>query len=105
MTDLTKTFTALGDDTRRAILARLALGETSLSEIAAPFDMSQTAVSKHVRILSDAGLVCVSKRGRTRYCRLQAGPMREAVSWLETYQRFWSDNFDALARHIEENPE
>ena len=105
MTDLTKTFTALGDDTRRAILARLALGETSLSEIAAPFEMSQTAVSKHVRVLSDAGLVHVTKRGRTRYCRLDADPIREASTWLESYRQFWTESFESLARHIEENPE
>lgn len=104
MTTLDQTFAALGDGTRRAILARLAQGETALSDIAAPFDMSQTAVSKHVRVLSDAGLVRVSKRGRTRYCRLEAAPMKQAAEWLETYQKFWEDRFDALARHLEDNP-
>lgn len=104
MTTLDQTFTALGDGTRRAILARLARGEAALSEIAAPFDMSQTAVSKHVRVLADAGLVRVSKRGRTRYCVLEAAPMKQAVEWLEAYQMFWEDRFDALARHLEENP-
>lgn len=101
MTDLDQTFAALSDSTRRAIIARLALGEAALSDIAAPFDMSQTAVSKHVRVLSEAGLVTVSKRGRTRYCTLEAAPMKAANDWLEVYQRFWGDSFDALARHIE----
>ncbi len=101
MNSLDQTFSALGDGTRRAIVAKLASGETALSELAAPFDMSQTAVSKHVRVLSDAGLVTVSKRGRTRYCRLETEPMKEATQWLETYQRFWADSFGALAKHID----
>ena len=102
MTDLDRTFSALADATRRAIVARLAQGETALSELAAPFQMSQTAVTKHVRALEDAGLVTVAKRGRTRYCRLEAEPMREAVAWLEDYRRFWEDQFDALARFLNE---
>jgi DNA-binding transcriptional ArsR family regulator len=102
MSNLDQTFAALGNGARRAILAKLALGETALSALAEPFDMSQTAVSKHVRVLSDAGLVRVAKRGRTRYCRLEAGPMKEAADWLETYQRFWRDQFAALARHLED---
>ncbi len=94
MACLDQTFSALSDATRRAIVARLAAGETSLSDIAAPFEMSQTAVSKHVRVLSDAG-------GRTRYCSLATTPMRAASNWLETYQRFWELRFGALAEHIE----
>lgn len=101
MTQLDQTFAALSDGTRRAIIAKLALGETSLSDLAGPFDMSQTAVSKHVRVLSDAGLVHVIKRGRTRYCSLEAEPMKAATDWLTTYQKFWGATFDALARHIE----
>lgn len=101
MTQLDQTFAALSDGTRRAIIEKLALGEASLSDLAAPFSMSQTAVSKHVRVLSDAGLVQVIKRGRTRYCTLEAEPMKAATDWLNTYQKFWSDTFDALARHIE----
>lgn len=100
---LTQTFAALGDDTRRAILARLATGEAALSDIAEPFEMSQTAVSKHVRVLSDAGLVDVVKRGRTRYCSLNAEPLREASAWLEAYSRFWREKFDALAAHLEDD--
>lgn len=101
MTSLDLTFSALGDPTRRAIIARLASGEISLSDLAAPFEMSQTAVSKHVRVLSDAGLVSVSKRGRTRFCTLETEPMKAATDWLETYQRFWADSFGALAKHID----
>jgi DNA-binding transcriptional ArsR family regulator len=103
MTSLDQTFAALSDGTRRAILGRLAQGEAALSEIAEPFSMSQTAVSKHVRVLSDAGLVQVTKRGRTRYCRLEAAPMKAAAGWLETYQHYWQDQFDALARHLEDD--
>ncbi|MEM9683005.1 MAG: metalloregulator ArsR/SmtB family transcription factor [Pseudomonadota bacterium] len=103
MATLDQTFTALGDGTRRAILARLATGETALSDVAAPFDMSLTAVSKHVRVLSDAGLVSVTKRGRTRYCKLEAAPMKDAVQWLNDYQAFWEDRFASLARYLDED--
>ncbi len=102
MPDLDKTFAALGDGTRRAIVARLAGGETALSELAEPFEMSLTAVSKHVRVLSDAGLVALEKRGRTRYCSLRATPMREAWDWLGDYQAFWEGSFEALARFLHE---
>lgn len=102
MPALDQTFAALSDETRRAILARLHEGEVALSDIAQPFDMSQTAVSKHVRVLSDAGLVTVRKRGRTRYCSLNAAPMKNAVDWLNTYKQFWEDGFKSLARFLEE---
>jgi len=101
--DLNQTFSALGDKTRRAIISRLSEGEASLSEVAEPFDMSLTAISKHVRLLSDAGLVTIKKRGRTRYCRLETAPMQNAVAWLNTYQKFWDDRFASLAHHVEEN--
>jgi len=101
--NLSHTFTALSDNTRRAIISRLTDGEVKLSEIAAPFDMSLTAVSKHVRVLSDAGLVSVVKRGRTRYCQLEAAPMKEAVDWLNTYQEFWQNRFVALAAYLEDD--
>ncbi|WP_417710603.1 ArsR/SmtB family transcription factor [Roseibium aggregatum] len=100
MPQLDATFAALSDGTRRAIVARLADGETSLSELAEPFDMSLTAVSKHLRVLSDAGLVDIEKRGRTRHCRLRGAPIKEAVDWLSKYEAFWIDRFDALARHL-----
>ena len=100
MPQLDATFSALSDGTRRAIVARLADGETPLSELAEPFDMSLTAVSKHLRVLSDAGLVDIEKRGRTRHCRLRGAPIKEAVDWLSKYESFWIDRFDALARHL-----
>lgn len=103
MNDLSRTFAALGDDTRRGIVARLATGgEATLSDLAAPFDMSQTAVSKHVRILSDAGLVRIDKRGRTRFCALETDRLRQAMEWLETHQRFWEARFDALDAYLDE---
>ena len=104
MPDLDRTFAALSDPTRRAIVAQLATGETALSDLAEPFDMSLTAVSKHVRVLNEAGLVSVSKRGRTRYCRLEAEPMKDASDWLDDYRKFWVDRFAALARYLNEEP-
>ena len=101
MQHLDQTFAALGDSTRRAILSQVALGETSLSELAKPFAMSQTAISKHVRVLSNAGLVKIQKRGRTRYCQINAQPMQEAASWIETYQKFWTKTLDDLNNHME----
>jgi len=103
MPDLDQTFSALGDPTRRAILARLAEGEAALSEIAEPFRMSQTGVTRHVKVLADAGLVSVAKRGRTRYCRLHAAPMQEASEWLNEYRQFWMDRLDDLAKHLGEH--
>tara|TARA_R110002072_G_scaffold272272_3_gene432413 strand:+ start:1298 stop:1618 length:321 start_codon:yes stop_codon:yes gene_type:complete len=106
MIDLDRTFTALGDPTRRAIVMSLADSEQPLSEVAAPFDMSLTAVSKHVRVLSEAGLVHVEKRGRTRYCQLRAAPMREASEWLGNYRLFWGSQVRSLASYLEsENDE
>lgn len=102
MPDLNRVFAALSDETRRAIVARLSLGETPLSDLAEPFDMSLTAVSKHVRVLSDAGLVSVTKRGRTRYCHLEAAPMKDAVDWLDHYRAFWEGQLDSLARYLNE---
>lgn len=98
---LDATFAALADPTRRAIVAELATGEVPLGKLAEPFPMSQTAVTKHVRVLADAGLVVVEKRGRTRHCRLQPEPMREALGWLEAYRSFWESNFESLAEHLE----
>lgn len=100
MGNLDTTFAALSDETRRAILQQLTHGEARLSDLAAPFDMSQTAVSKHVRVLSDAGLLTVEKRGRTRHCRLNAEPMKVATDWLNDYQTFWMHQFDNLAHHL-----
>lgn len=104
MQNLDRTFAALSDATRRAIVARLAHGEAPLSDLAEPFDMSLTAVSKHVRVLSDAGLVSVDKRGRTRYCRLEAEPMRYAAAWLDDYRAFWEGQFESLAKYLADDP-
>lgn len=101
MTTLDQTFSALGDATRRAIIMSLAAGEKPLAEVASPFDMSLTAVSKHVRVLSDAGLLSVEKRGRTRYCQLNGAPVKEAVDWLNVYRTFWDGRLDALTQHLE----
>lgn len=103
MKNLDSTFAALSDETRRSILRRLAQGETRLSDLAKPFDMTQPAVSKHVRVLSDAGLVIVEKRGRTRYCRLDASHMKDASEWILDFHAFWTLQFDHLAQHFAEN--
>lgn len=100
MENLDTIFAALSDATRRAILSRLMQGEARLSDLAEPFRMSQTAVSKHVRVLSDAGLLTVEKRGRTRHCRLNAEPMKQATEWLNDYQAFWTDQLDNLGRYF-----
>jgi DNA-binding transcriptional ArsR family regulator len=100
---LDSTFAALSDATRRGILARLAAGETSISELAAPYDMSLPAVSKHLRVLESAGLVARRKDGRVQRCRLLAGPMKNAADWIEHYRRFWETQFDSLARFLEDS--
>jgi DNA-binding transcriptional ArsR family regulator len=98
---LSSTFAALADPTRRAILARLALGETSVTELARPFEMSMPAVSKHLKVLERAGLISRSREAQWRPCRLDAGPLKEAASWIEEYRRFWSPYVDALERHLD----
>ncbi|WP_422367189.1 ArsR/SmtB family transcription factor [Pelagibius sp.] len=100
MENLDTIFAALSHEARRKILARLMQGESRLSDLAEPFNMSQTAVSKHVRVLSDAGLLVIEKRGRSRHCRLNAEPMKAATDWLIDYQAFWMQQFDNLARHL-----
>ena len=102
MSDLNITFAALSDPTRRAIVAKLAKGEAPLSDLAKPFEMSLTAVSKHVRVLSGAGLVSIQRRGRTRFCRLEAVPMKAAAEWLDNYRSFWEGQFESLARFLNE---
>jgi DNA-binding transcriptional ArsR family regulator len=98
---LDRTFAALSDPTRRALLARLSDRDLSISELAKPFAMSLPAVMKHLDVLSDAGLITRSKTGRTVACRLSAGPMEEAMEWLTRYQRFWSESLDRLAAFVE----
>lgn len=94
--ELDAVFAALADPTRRAILSRLASGEASVNEIAAPFDMSQPAVSKHLKVLERAGLVARDVDQQRRPARLVAEPMADAVSWLEEFRVFWSASFDQL---------
>ena len=100
--DLDAVFAALADPTRRAILSRLAAGEASVNEIAAPFEMSQPAVSKHLKVLERAGLVERDVDRQRRPARLKAEPMAEAAQWLETFRRFWSSSFDQLDSLLEE---
>ena len=99
--DLSQLFGALSDETRRGILARLAEGDASVGEIAAPFDVSRPAISKHLRVLERAGLVERRRDGRISRCSLRAGPMREAASWIDRYQAFWKHQLDALSRYLE----
>src|SRR5438067_13348863 len=97
MTDqISLTFAAIADPTRRAILARLALGETSVTELAAPFKMSLPAVSKHLKVLEHAGLVARGREAQWRPCRLDAAPLKDVAGWLEYYRRFWEQSFDRL---------
>jgi DNA-binding transcriptional ArsR family regulator len=99
---LDRTFSALADPTRRALVLRLAAEpDLSVSELAAPFKISLPAIMKHLDVLSDAGLVGRSKTGRTVACRLEAEPMRDAFEWLYRYQKFWSERLDRLAAFLE----
>ncbi len=97
---LNATFAALADPTRRAILARLALGETSVTELAQPFDMTLPAVSKHLKVLERAGLIARGRAAQWRPCRLDAAPMKDATDWLERYRRFWEERFDRLDHYL-----
>ncbi|MGN8024038.1 ArsR/SmtB family transcription factor [Phyllobacterium sp. 22229] len=92
---------ALADPTRRAILARLAEGETSVTELAEPFDMSMPAVSKHLKMLEQAGLIARSRAAQWRPCRLEAGPLREVSDWLDHYRRFWDESLDRLEDYLQ----
>ncbi|HET9332580.1 MAG TPA: metalloregulator ArsR/SmtB family transcription factor [Gemmatimonadota bacterium] len=98
---LDRTFAALSDSTRRAILARLAEGETTVGDLARPFRMSRPAISKHLRVLERAGLVQRQREGRVSRCELDAEPMRDAAQWIERYREFWGDRLDSLARYLE----
>jgi DNA-binding transcriptional ArsR family regulator len=103
MTDrLSTTLAALADPTRRAILARLALGETTVMELAEPFEMSQPAVSKHLKVLEHAGLIARSRDAQWRPCRLEAEPLREINDWLERYRQFWEQSLDRLEVYLAE---
>lgn len=97
---LSAKFAALADPTRRAILARLALGETSVSELAEPFDMSLPAVSKHLKVLERAGLVARGREAQWRPCRIEPGALKEVDGWLEQYRRLWEERFDRLDAYL-----
>jgi len=99
---LTLTFGALADPTRRAILARLAGGEASVTELAAPFDLSQPAISKHLKVLERAGLISRGRDAQRRPCRLVAQPLAVATEWLEGYRRFWEGSFQRLDALLDE---
>ena len=98
---LDATFSALSDPTRRALLAQLALGDTSVTRLAARFDISLPGVAKHLRVLEAAGLLESTKTGRVRRCHLVAEPMKSAAEWIAHYRQFWEKQFDALARYLE----
>ena len=93
---LSLVFGALADPTRRAILARLADGEATVAELAAPFSMSQPAISKHLKVLEQAGLISRNRRATARLSRLEAEPLREVTTWLARYQRFWDESHERL---------
>lgn len=97
---LSITLSALADPTRRAILARLTLGEASVNELAEPFDMTLAAVSKHIKVLEGAGLVSRGKQAQWRPCKLEAGPMRDVAGLVESYRRFWEQNLDQLDAYL-----
>src|SRR5271154_5832926 len=99
---LDATFSALADPTRRAILARLASGETSVSELAEPFAMSMPAISKHLKVLQRAGLIERSREAQWRPCRLAPAPLKDASEWLDRYRRFWEESFDRLEDYLRE---
>lgn len=99
--ELDRTFAALSDATRRGMLNQLAAGETSVSELAAPYRMTLPAITKHLGVLESAGLVVRHKDGRVCRCRLRAKPMKNASAWIAEYRRFWEGRFDALAGYLE----
>ena len=99
---ISTTFSALADPTRRAILARLVLGETSVTELAEPFAMSLPAISRHLKVLERAGLITRGREAQWRPCRLEAGPLKDATQWLEAYRRFWEESFDRLGSYLQE---
>jgi DNA-binding transcriptional ArsR family regulator len=97
---LTATFSALADPTRRAILARLASGEASVTELAEPFAMSLPAVSKHLKVLERAGLIARGREAQWRPCRLEAAPLRRAAEWIDTYRQYWEEGLDRLDDYL-----
>jgi DNA-binding transcriptional ArsR family regulator len=100
--NLSATFAALADPTRRAILARLASGETSVTELAKPFDMTMPAITKHLKVLERAGLVERGRQAQWRPCRLSARPLKDVAEWVESYRRYWEESFDRLDEYLQE---
>ena len=98
---MSSTFSALADPTRRAILARLSLGETNVTELAAPFEMSMPAVSKHLRVLERAGLIERGREAQFRPCKLKAEPLKQAWGWIGDYKQFWEESFDRLDAYLQ----
>ena len=99
---LSTTFAALADPTRRAILARLATGECSVTELAEPFDMSMPGVSKHLRVLERAGLIARGREAQWRPCRIEAGPLKDVAEWAERYRHIWEARLDRLGEYLNE---
>jgi DNA-binding transcriptional ArsR family regulator len=99
---LDRTFSALSDPTRRAILARLAAGQASVTELAEPFEMSLPAVSKHLKVLERAGLIVRGRERQWRPARLEAGPLKDVAEWAERYRRFWEESYDRLDEYLDE---
>ncbi|AEG55914.1 MULTISPECIES: ArsR/SmtB family transcription factor [Sinorhizobium] len=102
MDQLSSTLSALADPTRRAIVARLAAGEATVNELAAPFEMSLPAVSKHLKVLERAGLISRGRNAQWRPCRLEAAPLKEIADWVERYRHFWEGSFDRLDSYLHE---
>src|SRR5580698_7533977 len=100
--ELSTTFSALADPTRRAILARLATGEASVTDLAEPFEMSMPAISKHLKVLEHAGLIARGREAQWRPCRLEAGPLKDVAHWVEYYRQFWEQSFDRLDEYLRE---
>lgn len=99
---LSKTFQALADPTRRAILARLSKGEASVNDLAAPFNMTLPAVSKHLKVLQNAGLITRGQNAQFRPCKLEAEPLKDASDWIDRYRSFWEQSFDRLDDYLRE---
>ncbi len=99
---LTATFAALADPTRRAILARLSSSDATVTELAKPFDISMPAISKHLKVLEQAGLIARSRDAQWRPCRLDAAPLKKIAGWVDHYRRFWEDSFDRLDEYLTE---
>lgn len=99
---LSATLAALADPTRRAILARLSQGEKSVTELAEPFAMTQPAVTKHLKVLENAGLITRSRQAQWRPCKLAPAPLQDVSEWLEQYRKFWEESFDRLDSYLEE---